>query len=1121
MGQTWIGGATGSFSVNANWLGNAAPAIGTLATPTNLTFFSGNAGAITATNDLGSPWVANSLDFNINNVNTFTLAGSVNTNQFVLANSPVLRSSGLGNAQIAGSNAAATSGPFGAQLLLADNLTFGGTGIGNITIGSSPFAPNIGSGIAETGGARSVTVPGGAPLHILRNLVLGGNNTFSGGLILDGGTVQTSGNGHANNFGATGSTMTVTPNGGWVNVATSLGSLVGLGLGTIQLNGDLHVTGSTALPLNNGTSTTPTVVQGSGNLYLDGVFNGLQISSNSSGFTGAVIIDQTRDNGLGISGAAGTLTLNTQAFNSSTTGVAQMGSLTGAASYDVRAGGSLVASNNTANSLQNGDRISDTAPIRLRNGNLVLNGPAALSTATNSNNYTPSDLTEKIGDVTGAGGNYITVTPVTAAGVKSTFELKSLSRSERGTFGFRGPALGDGSTAVRGRVILDTALPSTDFVGGGGAGGSKNISILPYAVGGASSTDSGSGFVTYGGDGFRLLTSAEYDLNPVDGSGNLLPGDPTNNVNVNTNTMAAPNDVTMNALLLGAGASADGSISGAGKLTITSGAVVSSGTHGIQTVANNMDFGSAEAVIFSNNSAGFRIDGKLTGNNGLTRSGASGAPATGNTLILTADNSGLHGPLTINNGILQYNQDLALPGDGTIVMNGAGQATNGINQSVALQWGGTTSTNLTRDIASNGGVANIIVKNQQLATTVALGNMHLAGTISGVGNVNFVSQASSTSVPTPGEIYVDNTANTYTGTTRFGGGLVHLASDGSTGVGGAWDIGSGGTAGIVFENSMSNSRPVNFEGTGTLDTKANSVTLNGPITGFVSWTGASSGPGLTKNGAGTLTLTSLVNNLGGLVTVNAGTLLINGNMGPSNSSNVVVNPGATLGGSGTIYRNTVGFSTVATGGSTKGGGTLSPGSVATVGTPGIMTIWGSLNLANTVSNGGGAVTLKMDLNGPVAGTGYDQIQTLLQNAMAAFAPGTAQLQLGDASASTPTIPANLQLSLGYAPAATDVFWLITNSNKYQDNLTADASHFKNITTGAFAGLPEGSSVTLGTFGGNTYTGIISYKGDFDSSNPAAGTGNDVVIYNVVPAPGSIALLGISGLLATRRKRRTA
>jgi autotransporter-associated beta strand protein len=292
------------------------------------------------------------------------------------------------------------------------------------------------------------------------------------------------------------------------------------------------------------------------------------------------------------------------------------------------------------------------------------------------------------------------------------------------------------------------------------------------------------------------------------------------------------------------------------------------------------------------------------------------------------------------------------------------------------------------------------------------------------------------------------------------------------------------------------------------------------MTGLGSAFNSASNAGFNKLGAGTLTLASLINTVGGPVGVNAGTLLVNGNLGPSSTNIVNVFGGATLGGSGTIWRNTQMYGKTGAGTATNpfvisGNANLAPGSNA----PGILTIWGSLDLAPAKVAGGTSpniigtpaaspANLSMELNGPVAGTGYDQVQTFLQNATS-----VPQVILGDGTA---TWAANLQLSLGYAPSASDVFWLIVNTNKYQANLGT-----ANTTTGTFAGLPEGSTVTLGTFGGNTYTGTISYKGDFDSNSPAAGTGNDVVIYNVVPAPGSVALLGIGGLLAARRKRRTA
>jgi autotransporter-associated beta strand protein len=346
-----------------------------------------------------------------------------------------------------------------------------------------------------------------------------------------------------------------------------------------------------------------------------------------------------------------------------------------------------------------------------------------------------------------------------------------------------------------------------------------------------------------------------------------------------------------------------------------------------------------------------------------------------------------------------------------------------------------------------------------------------------------------------GEIYVDNPANLYTGTTRFEFGNIHIAADGSTGVGGQWEMASGT---VVVGSNVTNSRAVNFEASSTIDTNGFNVTLNGPITGFGSSFAAPSSSGLTKKGGGTLTLTSLANNLAGAVNVNGGTLLINGNMGASSTNSLTVNTGATLGGTGTIYRNTV----------IAAGGAMSPGN----GGPGLLTIWGSLNMGPLT---GAATTLNVDLNGPVAGSGYDQIQTFLQNSAVIN-----QVQLGTGSGS---VQANLVTSLNYAPSTSDVFWLIVNTNNYMAGLSPA---IQNATTGAFAGMADGSTITLGTYGGVTYTGTISYHGDFDSNNwlaPATGpgAGNDVVIYNIVPAPGSIALLGIGGLLATRRKRRTA
>jgi autotransporter-associated beta strand protein len=1059
---TWIGNpatvANRNFSVGSNWQGNTAPVLGTTASPVNLNFYSGNAGAIVATNDLGTPWVANNLTFNINSANNFTLAGTAVNNVFQLAGGgATLASSGLGNAVMA-NNAGA---PTGAQLQLAADVTFGGTGTGNLILQS-----DTGTSVSETNGSHKITISGGAPLRILRTLALNGANTFTGGVVLNGGTVQI-GTG-TDQFGPAGSTLTVNAAGGAVNVPAITNSL---SLGTLQLNGDLHLIGNNFLSLTNSTTSAPAVIQGSGHLSINTANGGLTIAGNSNTYTGGVVIDHS-EIGLSATNNAGALTLTSIAGP----GRSAEGSITGAASIEVRAGGSLVLKNNTANSLQNGDRISDTAPLRLRTATIELDGPAPAGT----NGYTPANLTERCGNITGAGNNTIYVFNNASVGVVTTLEAGSLSRgTERGTFSFRSNAatMGNGAAASHARVILDTPIAGSEFVGGGGAAGSTNINILPWGAGGVTASDNGSTFVTYGADGFRPLTSAEYVAD------NLSPSDPTSNVMLTT-SQAGPgsgNDTTMNSLVLSKVGSSGASVTGSGRLHITSGAVMFAGTYtpdtpNFQTISADLDFGAREGIVWEDSfGGGGMITGQLYGSGGFTKAGNGNSA---NVLVLTGDNSNLTGPLNINAGYLQYMWDLAVPGTGQIVVNGAGVSSSTSGPAAGFYQGSWVDSTFSRDVAINTGALTFMLKNSLVNPQVRLGNLTITGTISGVGDVIFSPQ-----VVGWGEIFVTNTSNTYTGTTYFGSGRTHVAADGSTGAGGAWEL--AGVAVVVAEGDITNSRVVNIEAQPTIDTLANSVTLNGPITSFgAGWDRVNSSAGLTKAGTGTLTLTNAINTLTGAVTVNEGTLAINGNLGPSSAATsiVTVSPGAFLRGSGTIYRKVQLYSSST---DTPGGGTLSPGGA----NPGILTIWGNLDMAPTSANGGPASTLSIRLNGPNAGTGYDQVQTFQENAAPA-----AQVSLGDGAT---TQQANLSLSLGYAPSSSDVFWLITSTNKYAANLGTP-----NTTTGAFAGLPEGSTVALGTYGGIAFTGTISYRGDLDANNPAAGTGNDVVIYNIRGGCGS-------------------
>ena len=195
----------------------------------------------------------------------------------------------------------------------------------------------------------------------------------------------------------------------------------------------------------------------------------------------------------------------------------------------------------------------------------------------------------------------------------------------------------DGSGAVA-RFLLDTP-PA--LVGGGGAAGSTEISIVPGMVGSKNYRSEGHSdyslsFLTYDpATGFRPLELDTEFLQETD-----FPVGQTTSANVrvaNGSATEVTDETTINSLLLQGsyGNTAETTVSGAGPLHITSGQIII-GYHGQKTprITVPVDFGSARGFIEYMQGKGSAMSGSISGTGGVVFYQASMA-TTGAGLVLT------------------------------------------------------------------------------------------------------------------------------------------------------------------------------------------------------------------------------------------------------------------------------------------------------------------------------------------------------------------------------------------------------------------------------------------------------------------------------------------------------
>ncbi|MBS0534496.1 MAG: autotransporter domain-containing protein [Proteobacteria bacterium] len=286
------------------------------------------------------------------------------------------------------------------------------------------------------------------------------------------------------------------------------------------------------------------------------------------------------------------------------------------------------------------------------------------------------------------------------------------------------------------------------------------------------------------------------------------------------------------------------------------------------------------------------------------------------------------GGWTFNAGASAY----SITNNFTLAFTGAGIAVNGgsvtINNNSGLSFSnGSTAGEATIDNrwnlnfydSSSAGSATI-VNSSSLFSTLTFNNNSTAGSAS-ITNLHELTFYGNT---TAGSATITNY-----GTVLFDGnstaGSAQLINGGSSAVVNFWTPGPA-SDGKITAGSIAGSGRFDLNST---ELTVGSNNLSTEVTGVLTGDGLTTGTSLIKTGTGTLTLSG-TNTYTGATTVDHGTLLVTGSI--ASSPLVLVNPGASLGGTGTVATTFL-----------DSGATLAPGTPGSIGT---LTVQGNLTFCN-------------------------------------------------------------------------------------------------------------------------------------------------------------------------------